>query len=31
MVDFYRPAHYAVKIDSTLKYAWINIPKNVSK
>ena len=30
MVDFYRSARYAVKIDPTLKYAWINIPKNAS-
>ena len=30
MVDFYRSSHYAVKIDPTLKYAWINIPKNAS-
>jgi len=30
MVDFYRSSHYAVKIDPTLKYVWINIPKNAS-
>ena len=30
MVDFFRPHSYAMKVDPTLKYAWINIPKNGS-
>ena len=30
MVDFFRPTTYAMKVDPTLKYAWINIPKNAS-
>ena len=27
MADFFRPRFYAMKVDPTLKYAWINIPK----
>ena len=30
MVNFFRPRSYAMKVDPTLKYAWINIPKNAS-
>jgi len=30
MADFFRPRSYAMKVDPTLKYAWINIPKNGS-
>ena len=30
MADFFRPHSYAMKVDPTLKYAWINIPKNGS-
>ena len=30
MVNFFRPTSYAMKVDPTLKYAWINIPKNAS-
>ena len=30
MADFFRPTTYAMKVDPTLKYAWINIPKNAS-
>jgi len=30
MADFFRPKNYAMKINPTLKYAWINIPKNAS-
>jgi len=30
MVNFFRPLFYAMKVDPTLKYAWINIPKNAS-
>ena len=30
MVNFFRPQFYAMKVDPTLKYAWINIPKNAS-
>ena len=30
MVNFFRPKSYAMKVDPTLKYAWINIPKNAS-
>ena len=30
MVNFFRPPSYAMKVDPTLKYAWINIPKNAS-
>ena len=30
MADFFRPGSYAMKVDPTLKYAWINIPKNGS-
>lgn len=30
MADFFRPRYYAMKVDPTLKYAWINIPKNGS-
>ena len=30
MADFFRPRSYAMKVDPTLKYAWINIPKNAS-
>jgi len=28
MVNFFRPTSYAMKVDPTLKYAWINIPIN---
>ncbi len=30
MVNFLRPDNYAMKVDPTFKYAWINIPKNCS-
>ena len=30
MANFFRPADYAAKIHPSLKYAWINIPKNCS-
>jgi hypothetical protein len=30
MSNFFRPRSYAMKVDPTLKYAWINIPKNGS-
>ena len=30
MAEFFRPRSYAMKVDPTLKYAWINIPKNGS-
>jgi hypothetical protein len=30
MTNFFRPRSYAMKVDPTLKYAWINIPKNGS-
>ncbi len=30
MTTFFRPKKYAMKIDPTSKYAWINIPKNAS-
>ena len=30
MANFFRPADYANKIHPSLKYAWINIPKNCS-
>ena len=30
MARFFRPKSYAMKVDPTLKYAWINIPKCAS-
>ena len=30
MAQFFRPKTYAMKVDPTFKYAWINIPKNGS-
>ena len=30
MSTFFRPESYAMKVDPTLKYAWINIPKCAS-
>jgi len=30
MAHFFRPKAYAMKVDPTFKYAWINIPKNGS-
>ena len=31
MATFLRPDNYAMKVDPTFKYAWINIPKNCSR